>query len=290
MDIEIGFAVASVERITEYIELYQICFPKAKHLHREYLNWLYRDNPEGTIVGIDAVAEGKVVGQVLAIPNRFELNGSPTRGLVAVNVVVHPAFQGRHLFKKLGLRMCEEGAAKGFSFVIGVSNAAATLGWTRQMGFQLVKPLDAVIGLGGLAVENFPETWKNAAFKHLWTDEALRWRCASPVNPVRTVGHRRDGKVGFTASAGKPGIAAYAELILDPTIAASLPKSFPLTSVRPRVFIGLIPKHRFKANYFNIPQKFRASPLNMVFKHLGDSGVKLDPDACFINFLDFDAF
>ncbi len=238
---------------------------------------------------MDAIYENKVIGQVVSIPTSFSVDGALKKGLVAVNVVVHPSFQGKHLFKKLGLKMCDEGASEGYSFVMGVSNAAATLGWTRQMGFQLVRPLDAFIGLGSLGVGSYSEQLHHCAFKHAWSNDALKWRCSNPFNPIKVIS-KNNNCIGLVASAGKPLISAYAEVVVDTGAVKDIAVSGALTKVFPRVFLGLVPNHTFKVNYQSIPSKFRASPLNFIYKNLADSGHKLDPKSCFINFLDFDAF
>lgn len=286
---EIEFKRSEVYKISEYVELYKLCFPNAAHLKLNYLEWLYRDNPEGKFVGVDAIYEDKVIGQVVSVPTCFKLDGALRKGLIAVNVVVHPSFQGRHLFKKLGLKMCDEGASEGYSFVMGVSNAAATLGWTRQMGFQLVKPLDAVIGVGSLGVANYTEQLHGCSFEHVWNSETLKWRCNNPFNPI-TVTSQNNNYIGLVASAGKPLISAYAEIVVDVAAIKDIAISTPLNKILPKVFLGLIPNHAFKMNYQSIPPKFRASPLNFIYKNLMDSTHKLDASSCFINFLDFDAF
>lgn len=287
---EIRFQESSADSLLQYQQLYRACFPHAKHLSSEYLTWLYWKNPAGLAVGADAVCNGEVIGQVLAVPGKYRFRGREVAGLVAVNVAVHPNFQGRRLFKRLGLQMCEYGAARGYSFVIGVANAAATPGWTRQMGFQLVAPLEAKLGLGSIRLQ---DTLKSSEFKpelqHDWTAETLTWRAANPVNQLRYCSNMDSGIVTAYASAGKPGLVAIAEFPLDNKQIAQLNAKRSGT-LFPRVFLGLVPNHHFGATYFSIPDKLKPSPLNLIFKNLQNADVKVDASNCFINFLDFDAF
>lgn len=279
---------SSIALLPKYMELYKACFNGVGHLQLPYLQWLYGMNPLGEAIGADALFGDDVVGQVLAVPGEFELRGKVVKGLVAMNVAVHPSFQGRRLFAKLGLRMCEYGADHGYDFVSGVANQAATPGWIRQMGFQLVGPLEARIGFGGLGVKNYDEIIKKSEFRHYWRNETLQWRANNPENRVCLTSTGDSRVMKAFASAGKKGISAFAEM----PCTYDVPLSETLTShtLLPRVFLGLIPGHQFPPNFFSIPKKLRPSPLNLIYKNLNDGKDRIDPLTCFINFLDFDAF
>lgn len=285
---EIELIESDTARMDDYIALYQACFPQADKLRRQYLNWLYIDNPEGRALGADAVCDGKVIGQVIALPGRYRLRGRQVRGLVAVNVAVHPDFQGKHLFKRLGLKMCEFGALRGFEFVIGVANAAATPGWVRQMGFQLVGPLQARVGLGALNARACEEGLAQADLFQEWGDAALQWRTKSPVNPV-ALQRGADGQLRVFASAGKPGMTALA--VLPPAAHEKVqPNGLGAGLLSAKVFVGNIPGYRFGVNFQPIPERLKPSPLNLIYKNLVDNTDKLSLDKCYITFLDFDAF
>jgi len=211
--LSISIGKSSIDLLPQYIELYKIGFPNASHFSAAYLGWLYKNNPTGSIIGADACLGNEVVGQVLAIPGEYLLGGKAVRGLLAVNVVVHPKFQGRHLFKKLGMKMCEYGAEDGYEFVIGISNAAATPGWVRQMGFQLVQPLEARLGLGDLCID-LAAVAKVEQFSRVWSPGSFAWRVANPHNPVST---RRTGdRVQVYAAVKGALLPVYAELPAPP--------------------------------------------------------------------------
>lgn len=285
----ITFRQSSMDLLDAYAAFYRLCFPAASHLGSAYLQWLYQANPAGSFIGADAIAEGQVVGQVVAIPCEYQVRGRLVRGLLAVNVAVHPRFQGRHLFKKLGLRMCEYGAAAGHAFVIGVANAAATPGWTRQMGFQLVRPLEARLGLGSPGID-LDLVKDRAAFSRCWSATSLTWRLANPNNAV----HVRNTRSKLQCFAAAKGLLlpAYAELPADLPGASpefALPVA-PLLSPL-RLFLGLLPSGTCRfATYVDIPQRYRPSPLNFIYRSLDDHEPKLDKDSISFSFLDFDAY
>jgi hypothetical protein len=287
---EIRIERSSLGLIEKYFELYCTCFPNKQLFGLEYLAWLYGKNPVGKVVGADAFHRDVVVGQVICIPGRYLLHGKQCKGLLAVNVAVHPKYQGRFLFKKLGLRACEYGVDEGYEFVFGVANSAATPGWVRQMGFQLVTPLEARVGVGNLVEDDDWESILPATnFRHFWTAEELKWRSSNPTNRVKfKTRHKPRIKAGF-ASTGMAGIVASADLIVDENINLQN-VVHPIKLIFPRVFVGLIPTFRYPKNYMMIPEKLKPSPLNLIYMNLNETKDRLDPSACFINFLDFDAF
>lgn len=280
---------SSLEAIPEYINLHRTCFPNSPTPSLDYFKWLYSENPAGNAVGADAWCEDVLVGQVIAVPASYVLKDVPVNGVLAVNVAVHPKFQGRLLFKKLGLEMCEYAREDGFGFVIGVANRQATPGWIRHMGFQLVQPLDAVVGFGDLGINHANSMPFPIELRHAWSPDALKWRLKNPKNKVHLVLDCSSKLIKTFASSGTIGLSAYAELPYCDQEYPFVPKKKDF-KLLPRVFLGLIPNHEFKSNYLKIPDRYKPSPLNLIYKNLIDTEDKITPGSCFINFLDFDAF
>jgi len=277
---------SSVDSLPKYKNLYNICFPKAAHLSSAYLQWLYQDNPSGEFVGADAYSGSEIIGQVAAIPGKYFFNGRYVRGLLAVNVAVHPKFQGRFLFKKLGLRMCEFGAEEGYEFVIGVANAAATPGWTRQMGFQLVQPLEARLGIGNLNI-NLVAAAELGQLKRTWSDKNLAWRSANPNNPIFSFS--TGDRLRCYAAAKGNYLPVYSELPMQDHSHVEIKNPHFLSPFR--LFLGLVPNGACKfRGYMTIPQRFRPSPLNFIYRSLTKQVPKLDKDHINFSFLDFDAY
>jgi len=280
------FKKSSVDQLADYAAFYRLCFPGASHLSVPYLQWLYSANPAGECIGADAYSGNMVVGQVIAVPGNYLLQGRPVKGLLAVNVAVHPKFQGRYLFKKLGLKMCEFGAEEGYEFVIGVANAAATPGWTRQMGFQLVRPLEARLGLGNLHID-FAAAQKMADFVRAWSGNDLRWRMRNPNNAVSM--RNTTGCTQFFAQAKGKMLPAYAELPRPDDQVIQTNDSQLLSPFR--LFLGLVPDGACNfSTYVDIPQRFRPSPLNLIYRSLTGTVKQLEKDAISFSFLDFDAY
>ena len=285
-EIDIVFKQSHVDCLLSYKNLYKTCFPKAHHLTGTYLKWLYQENPSGSFIGADAYCDNELVGQVAAIPGEYFLNGKSARGLLAVNVAVHPRFQGRFLFKKLGLKMCEYGAENGYEFVVGVANRKSTPMFIRQMGFQLVQPLEARLGFGALHLD-LDAIATTEQFRHLWSDETFAWRLANPNNRIIT--RKIADRLQCYAAAKGNVLPVYAEL---PKQSLSNLEGNRLNLFSPfRLFLGLIPQSSYKfTRYMEVPQRFRPSPLNLIYKSLNHRVEKLEKDYISFSFLDFDAY
>ncbi len=273
------------EALQRYRALFTACFPAgaAERFSAEYLDWLYRANPDGRVIGFDAWDGDTLAAHYVCLPAQARFEGQTVRVLLSLNTATHPSYQGQGLFSQLA-HMCYDAAtALGFDAVYGVANANSTPGFIRKLGFQLVGPLEARIGFGPLLRKDSQRT---ASFERHWSAAALAWRCANPNNPVQ----RRNGAQGseFFAPSLSPLLPAIATLAHAPATpaVASVRWASPL-----RLFIGMLPEaERAYWNYASIPQRLRPSPLNLIFKPLSARVTRLDPARIRFSFLDFDAY
>ena len=107
---KIKFEKSDVNKIDEYVKLYRRCFfnyPAKKN--EKYLEWLYKQNPLGNFIGIDATDEerGIKIGQVGGIPYEFNYNGKKIKILQSINVCVDQNYRGNKLFTKMASRLEE---------------------------------------------------------------------------------------------------------------------------------------------------------------------------------------
>lgn len=286
---EISLVPSNMGRINEYIELYKVCFSDAKHFDIEYFNWLYLENPCGKAIGIDAISNGRIVGHNILIPVEFLVEKKIMQGLVSMNTVVHPEFQGKGLFVKIGKEMIQYAKSLKYSFIIGVANANSTHGFIKHLGFQLVSPLAAKLGLGSI----IPDCNSELSFIRNWSNLTLAWRLKNPKNPATILNKEVSGKAAsILAKSNKLGINATATIFCDLDLKLiNDVASIHYNKWLPRVFIGLMPtKKLIIPRYFDIPDFMKPSPLNFIYKNLIDESHQLNHESCFINFLDFDAF
>lgn len=270
--------------IAQYCGLFQACFPGSGVFTPAYVTWLYSANPDGHAVGFDAWEGDTLAAHYVCVPALVEIDGAPVRVLLSLNTATHPEFQGKGLFTRLAQMTYEAAAGAGFGGVYGVANANSTPGFLRKLGFTLVRPLEARIGVGGLWTR---ERDVAPAFRRTWTEASLAWRCANPNNGIKAQ-VAEDG-LRLYAKSVSTILPAYAELR---TAGLAVPHGMEAGAVSPlRLYLGLQPDVR--ANYWNyasIPRRLRPSPLNLIFRALGERTLALDPQRIEFSFLDFDAY
>jgi len=272
--------------LTQYGALFAACFPDASKFTPDYLRWLYADNPDGVAAGFDAWDGERLAAHYVCVPGMARIGGQDVRVLMSLNTATHPDYQGKGLFTKLAALTYDSAREQGYDAVYGVANANSTPGFLRKLGFQLVRPLEARFGWGGVGT---PPPGQGAApsFERRRSPAALAWRCANPGNPVRL---RRHGAL-WQADAAALGLArAYAELALpagEPWQASDAGGGW----APARLYLGLVPdaERRF-TGYPAIPQRLRPSPLNLIYRSLSGRVPQLDAAAIRFSFLDFDAY
>lgn len=272
--------------LIQYSNLFRLCFPNVSKFSLNYLQWLYRDNPDGIAMGFDAYDNEKLVAHYACVPSPVLLNGKKSKSLLSLNTATHPDYQGKGLFTKLASMTYEHATKLQFDFVYGIANSNSTSGLVNKLGFQLVAPLEARIGIGRLPIIDKEEVFHGAVFQKFWDFPGMTWRLDNPSNRVY-VTKFADGAVGFHAATGIPFLHAYAECFMG----------FPVTATRsisiitPRLFIGLLPGKSFKyTTYQSIPKCIKPSPLNLIYRNLQNSGAMLEADTVLFSFLDFDAY
>lgn len=267
----------------EYVRLFADCFPGVDKFSRDYLDWLYRCNPDGKVVGFDARDGNRLAAHYVCIPARAKIGNEEVPVLLSLNTATHPDYQGQGLFTKLAELTFAAGTELGYDSVYGVANANSTPGFTRKLGFQLVGPLQASVGIGPVGIR-FPQDTSSLQFRRIWSAQALAWRCACPVNPVRA----QAGRGRTTLLASVPGIALMAVAEVD-IVAPEEKQSAPISPLR--LFLGQVPSAwQRRALYMSIPKRLRPSPLNLIYRSLTGRIKAIDPDAVLLGFIDFDAY
>lgn len=271
--------------LKSYSSLFAQCFPPSTKFELEALNWLYTRNPAGNAVGFDAWKDGQLAAHYVCIPVPVSYDGKPSRMLLSLNTATHPSFQGKGLFTKLAQATYDAAADLGFDAVHGVANANSTPGFIRKLGFTLVQPLEARIGLGNLKVDSARLT-AGARFRRVWSEADLAWRCVNPVNKISVRTHG-DAAHFFAAAKGR-ALPVYARLE-DGGLRGAAQKVSAVSPVR--LFLGLYPEGACGyQGYVSIPQRFRPSPLNFIFRPLREGLAPLAPGSVAFSFLDFDAY
>jgi hypothetical protein len=258
--------------------LLRTVFPKARQLTPRYLHWLYRLNPDGTAVGCNAWHGSQLVGHLAAATLRARVDGAIRPALILLNSAVHPDHRGRRLQSRCSDAMFEEGAARGFDFVLSTGNRYSTKPLLTR--FQMIGRLDVHLGLGR---PRFRRSAPDPSFERYWSEEALRWRLANPEAAYAVT--KKDGEVTIEAPTGIPGIGAvlYQGPGLVPPTAS---RSSPL-----KLWLGRDPAIDWaRSTFLPIPVTLRPSPLNFFYRDLTGRLQRPDPGRFKICPLDLDIY
>jgi len=277
-----GYSFRLIDHCEQELErtsaLLRLVFGKARHLTARYLRWQYVDNPDGAAVGCNAYAGGELVGTMTAVPMAGKLEGDSRPGLFMLNGAVHPAHRRRKLQSRISAAIFEEAVARGFAFCFGTGNKYSTGPLLTR--FRLVGPLEARIGIG------LPRRGSDGAFsfERDWSEAAMRWRLANPERDYKVVNVGRASLV--TAATGLPGLEA---VLYDGREAWPRGRRGPGRGLR--LWIGLDPQVDWKrSRYVAIPERLRASPLNLVFRDLTGGSWLPDPQRVLFRAADFDPY
>lgn len=279
--LEIRPTGTSPEQLAAYSDLLSRVFGPQPKFSVNTLAWLYRDNPEGTVVGMDAWAEERLVAHYVTVPMWARVRGMRARGLLSLNTATDPDFQGKGLFTRLASAAYEAADSQGFQFVTGFANANSTPGFIRKLAFQCVRQLQA--GLLLLPPHEIPAT--PTAFEADWSIQGLTWRLANPAGRYTVARHGSVLDIRSRTGAPLLNCAAFLKPAFDLPARNTSPWLPPL-------FIGLEPRLTLeRRGFIPVPERLRPSPLNMIWRALDPAlPAALDAEATAVSFLDFDPY
>jgi len=263
-------------------ELLRKVFPKSKTYNDAYIGWEYAHNPEGEIVGFNAWSGKEIVAHYVAQPLMASINGVEHKGLLSLNTATHPNHQGKKLFINLAEKTYEQAASMGYEFVIGVANANSTHGFINKLGFQLIGPLDAKLGIGKI---QYKEKQIANSFVRLWNKKSMGWRLSNPNTSYEII------QQTIFAPSEKLGIKVVMGTFNEQITGVSHDISTSISINPIKLYLGLDPNIDWKnSRFYDIPNRFRPSPLNLIFKDLTGKGLKLDLKTLIFRAIDFDAY
>ena len=284
-------ACLSDKEIEKTASLLKLVWPDSSFT-KDYLNWLYCENPLGRAEAYNVWNNGKIIAHYAAIPIEAKLFGSFEKGLLSLNTAVHPSYRGKGYFKILAELTYENAYKNGSTFIIGVANASSTILFRRQLKFQHVCSLTVKIGLG--AVSREPIFSEEQEYVQCWSEQTLSWRLKRPKSKYRII--KKDNTSASTnvisGATNRYGIwtTMYernsSQDILEGYTTKGHFRWNPLT-----LWIGLDPSCDWSNSlYVTLPERFKQSPLNFIFKDLSGYGRKLNPKKILFSLIDFDAY
>lgn len=289
-------------------------FPGTGLGDERYLEWLYRDSPDGEVIESNVDDDEGRVGHYAITPIALaEGPAGSFRGALSLNTGVHERGRGRGLFVSLAEATYADARRQGVRRVVGVANASSTPGFVRRLGFALVcsLPVAVIVPLPGLRgdARSVPVTAEllaspalselapllaspGAGLARAWTPESLGWRLAAPGRSYAL--HVGDGLLAISSVVARRGVriavicAVFASRPLPRRSLlglASVVCRHQRAPVAVRVGVNeLLPRVGFP-----LPDRLRESPLNLIHRDLSQPGRPAPPIARW-EAIDFDAF
>lgn len=287
-DIQIRPTQTDPASLNAHLRLFQNCFPDARVYTVEYLEWLYKDNPAGSVVGYDAWDGNTLAATYVTIPAPIVQPEGERRALLSLNTATHEDYRGKGLFTRLAENTYKLAQDNGFEVVFGVANANSVGGFTRKLGFQDVGGLSARIGCGKIGVS--PKIDQSSLeFYRCWDRPLLEWRIRNPSNPLSVSMSEK----GMTAVGATHVLPVRAFAFVPSNLLKGAP---PIESSRRQVWrpfniaLGLWGGQSVGGFNIELPRQLRPSPLRLIYRDLKDQDRKIDSARCNMTFIDFDGF
>jgi GNAT superfamily N-acetyltransferase len=265
----------SPEKIQTYSKLLSAVFPETDKYTPAFLNWQYNQNPSGKVIGYDAYFNDELIAHYVALPAVYIYEGEKVKGLLALNVATREDHRGKGLFTRLAAMTYAYGEESGFRFVTGVANQNTSDGYIKRLGFKIVAPLDVHIFSGRLKAGRKLDEY----FREEWTEEKRNWRLKNPEAV-----YYRNGNCVLSKTHIGPIHAILSER--QEFTGAQLPSKTSLL----KMAIGLNLSNSERALKISLPDRFKPSPLHLIFKTLGDFKMEVDRNNTFFELMDFDAY
>ena len=273
--------------IEECCELLREVFPTATHMTPDYLHRLYFGNPLGETWGLSCFADdGTLVGHYIMIPIKARVFGEEETGIWPFQLATHPKARMKGLFFAMTEATFTEAGQRGFTFLAGVGNQNSAPIFVKKWNYQAICNLDVKVGVGPL-----PESGEleDADLVRVWDDPALvAWRLAHHQHTPYSV--RWQGDTGHIMSAtGLYGISTEIGAFPRDMLPEDLPTHRAANPLR--LWLGKDPTRDWSGSlYFDVPMRFRPSPLILLWHDLTGEQRRHDGDKVQYEVFDFDAY
>ncbi len=273
-------ARAELEQVTA---LLRRVWPKNRRFNLPFIEWLYRDNPNGQAIGYNAFFDGEAVAHYVVIPFQVELEGELKTSALALNAGVDERHRGQSLFRKLAEMTHRHAAEIGVDHIVAIANANSTPGFIRHLGFDLVTPLDVRLCLDPPRPGVAPPRLQ---WRRRWRVEDLSWRLDNPGGHYWLSTHKDFACIVGTTK--YPGIRAVLKVESDPSLCRQAETQLRRRlSWPPLLWFGKCSGLTFRAT-IDVPMRLRPSPFNLVFHDLTSQGRHLVPERIHFEAADFD--
>ncbi len=275
-----------------------------------YLDWQYRQNPDGQEIAIDEISAGHCRGHYAVIPQLWSNGTCVARLALSLNTAIGEEFRGKGLFTTLADAAYRHAEAEGITGIVGVANGNSTPGFLKRLGFKLIGPMPVQVGLTfpwAFQAKSYEATAffleshtfadicasiSQSGWQVVWNIDRLRWRLSSPH--ARYHIHVTPDGIGITRCVQHAGLPFTALLKVLPRHSAPTVKIGPILRAaawvhRTPLFLHAGWNNSIRITGIAVPARLKPSPLNLIYKSLRENEPIFSGQRHF-EFLDFDAY
>jgi len=250
-------------KINSYLKIFNRNFP-GHFFSSPYLEWLYKKNPDGKLIGVDIFFNKEIVGHVGGVPINFIYKNKKKKSFLNINLCLNKQYRKSGLISKAQKKLFKILKNKKFDFFITIANAPAVKSWLK-VKLKVLKPLEVKFFYPKSDSIIDSDIFKNILHPQ-WTKKKIQWRTQSPRTNFKTIKLNNficlKNRIKF--------LSALSVIKYDPNTQFSNK----LQNILPKVFIGLGFAKIFNTCNVNIPLFLRPSPLIFMYKIFNKSNFK----------------
>ena len=276
---QIDLSDSSIKQISDFLTS---VYDDKKKFNYDYLSWLYRDNPDGEIIGFNAFdKDNNIIAHYALLPKLANFQNKNIKIALSINTATSKNAQGKGYFKKLANLSYDLARDLGIEKIIGVANQNSLNGFINSLGFKKICELEARISFLMFVKKN--KSSNNSIFKLVYDQNRINWRLSNPNKKYKILNKKHQIIYTDTNIFFRLIMMIFTEQ--KTTVQNSyinLPKIY--------LWIGnskVIQWNKFFS--FNIPSFLRPAPLAFIWKDLINDQ-SISNDQLHFECIDFDIF
>jgi hypothetical protein len=194
VDYRIQPITASDEEITQIEYLFNQTLSKNR-INSEYLNWLYKENPDGLVIGYNAFFNDELIAHYAVIPTVLKFRNIEERWAWSLNTITHPEHQRKGLFTLLANKTLVKLKTLGYCGVLGVANKNSIHTFTQKLNFIILGKLNIFLNVYSKINYNkyvyrsfddrMKENWRIKRIdKKYYKDSTVKYKCFHVFSPI----------------------------------------------------------------------------------------------------------
>lgn len=260
-----SFRISNLNNIDNYLSIFKQNF-KGHLFSKKYLIWLYRQNFEKKIFGIDTVYKNKIVGHCGGIPIKFIYKKKVFKSLLCINICLNDIHRKKGLIDKAQKRLLSLSEKKKIDFIFTIANKAAKKSWLRSIDAKILRPLEVKLFYNLKFKNNISKIFSKTMYPD-WPQKKIDWRIKSPRSKFKI---KQIRNLKFLINK----ISIFRS-ISPIKIAENKKSNGKMKYIVPNIFIGIGFKRIFDNCFaIELPLFLRPSPLYFIYKIINKSKLK----------------